>query len=204
MITLESHAATCAECWARGDKRLREEKTCDNTDYRENYNREESSCASKTNTDQSDVSSTVEENYVEAAEFPLSNCSRPATPFLYAEIYSELCPIAEDNNFDLSRVCDPVSLASMWRNCRARRQVAQKIALCEEESDTESFVSCKEYLEEQARGDDTLNGETTLGEGFLDFFDEKVLDRHTLDEKDTNPENSGETNMPTTVCWDLL
>jgi hypothetical protein len=204
MVVLETHTATCAECWARGDKRVSEEAAYDNTDgYRQQFNRKGLNRASDTSTDDSDGSFEVDANYVEAEEFPLPNSSRPATPCLYAEINSELCPIADDNEFDLSRVCDPVNLASIWREYRARRQVTQDIVFWEDESDTESFVSCQEYLDDQDCDDPTLCKQA------LEALEEETLLQWTLDEEATDPKNNREdeiayykeNNSKPRLCW---
>jgi hypothetical protein len=176
MVTLESHTATCAECWARGDKRVSEEETCDNADKEDPY------CAGDINTDCSDDSCEIDETYFEAEEFPLPNPSRPTTPYLYADILSELCPIEDDNEFDLSRVCDPVNLASFGKDYRARRQGTQGIVSWEDDSDTQSFVSCQEFLEDGAADEDNFYEKT---------LEEEILPEWILDEEDTDFTNKG-------------
>ncbi|OQE02799.1 hypothetical protein PENVUL_c038G08485 [Penicillium vulpinum] len=146
MITLESHTATCGDCWARGDKRVFEQQTCDEADTDgEASEMVMSGCESST--DESVDSSDDEEGYFSAEEFlSPSSYSRPATPQLYYEQHSGLCPVSEDNDFDLTRTCDPVDLASMGKDYRARRYKTSSFQYLSD--GTESFVSCEEYLNE--------------------------------------------------------
>lgn len=148
MITLESHTATCADCWARGDKRVYELETYDEANRDVEASRTGTfDCES--NADGSQNSSDDDEDYFSAEEFlSPSPYLRPATPQLYYEVHSELCPVSEDNEFDLTRTCDRVDLASMGRDYRARRH---KTTSSQYSSDgTDSFVSCEEYLDEEA------------------------------------------------------
>ncbi|CAI7597404.1 unnamed protein product [Penicillium palitans] len=98
--------------------------------------------------DASDNSSNDDEDYFSAEEFlSPSPYPRPATPQLYYEVHSELCPVSEDNEFDLTRACDPVDLALMGRDYRARRHKTTSSQYSSGDSD--SFVSCEEYLDEE-------------------------------------------------------
>lgn len=144
MIILESHTATCKDCWARGDKRVSEE--WDNIEQSE---RAQITLAEEceSNTDRGCLISDDEGGYPQAEDFL---CSRPSTPQLYYEIHSSLCPVAEDNNFELTRVCDPVHPASMGRDYRARRceNTSSQYYSDSEWDEVDSFVSCEEYFEE--------------------------------------------------------
>lgn len=98
--------------------------------------------------DGSDNSSDDDEAYFSAEEsLSPSPYSRPATPQLYYEVHSELCPVSEDNDFDLTRACDPVDLASMGRDYRARRHKTTPSQYLSDGED--SFVSCEEYPHEE-------------------------------------------------------
>ncbi|KAJ5824549.1 hypothetical protein N7447_006889 [Penicillium robsamsonii] len=156
MITLESHTATCGDCWVRGDKRVYEQETCEEAGGdREASKRATLDCESEADT--SDNSSDDEDYF--SADVPLSpsSYSRPATPQLYYEQHSALCPVSEDNDFDLTRTCDPVDLASMGRDYRARRY---KTTRSEYSSDgTDSFVSCEEYLDEESTEEENFVSE---------------------------------------------
>lgn len=155
MITLESHTATCADCWARGDKRVYELQTCDKADRAgESAKIPTPNCES--DADRSDNTSDDEDEYFQAEEFlsPSSN-SRPTTPQLYYELHSEPCPVSEENEFDLTKACDPVDLASMGRNYRARRHKTTSKDLSD---GIDSFVSCEEHLEETFDREDSSSG----------------------------------------------
>ena len=142
MITLESHSATCADCWARGNKRIYEPQTCDKADKEgEATGTAKSDCES--GVDGSKKGSGDDRDYFPAEEFlSPSPYSRPGTPQLYYELHSACCPVSEDNDFDLTRTCDPVDLASMRRDYRARRP--KKLS-----DGTDSFVFCEEYVDEE-------------------------------------------------------
>ncbi|KAJ5788230.1 hypothetical protein N7457_003220 [Penicillium paradoxum] len=143
MITLESHTATCEDCWARGDRRISEEWVNVDPD-----------CES--DTDRNAISSDDEDGYLKAEVFL---CSRPSTPQLYYEIHSALCPVIEDNDFDLTRACDPVQLGSMGRDYRARRnKMTSSECLSDGESDgADSFASCEEYINEETPEEEQLD-----------------------------------------------
>ncbi|CAI7591519.1 unnamed protein product [Penicillium crustosum] len=147
MITLESHTAICADCWARGDMRVYEPQTYDGAN-RDGEVSKTVTLDCESDAERSDNSSDDDEDYFSAEEFPSSPAyPRPATPQLYYEVHLELCPVSEDNEFDLTRACDPVDLASMGRDYRARRH---KTTASQYSSDgTNSFVSCEEYLDEE-------------------------------------------------------
>ncbi|KAJ5365164.1 hypothetical protein N7517_008050 [Penicillium concentricum] len=156
MITLESHTATCGDCWARGDKRVYEQQACDEGDGHGEVSKGaildcESDADGSANTSD-------DEDYFSADEFLApSPYSRPATPPLYYEQHSAMYPVSEDNDFDLTRACDPVDLASMGRDYRARRHRA---APSEYSSDgTDYFVSCEEYPDEESPDEEKFNGE---------------------------------------------
>ncbi|KGO39651.1 hypothetical protein PEX2_046760 [Penicillium expansum] len=145
MITLESNTATCADCWARGDKRVYERQTSDKADKdAEASKTTTSNCES--DADGSDNSSDDDEYFLAEEFLSPYPCSRPATPQLYFEVHSELCPVSEDNEFDLTRACHPIDPASMGRDYRARRH--KTIPFEDLSDDTDSFVSCEEYLDE--------------------------------------------------------
>lgn len=160
MITLESNTATCAECWARSDKRASEGQTYDIFNTEEAESNDITTGLLDTDT-KSHSSFEVDEVYFDVAESLPAISSRPSTPILYAEINSALCPVSEDNDFDLSRVCDSVKLADMGIDYRARRSLAQttKRALWEVDSDINSFVSCLEHMDELALDDGTSDEE---------------------------------------------
>lgn len=147
MITLESHTATCADCWARGDKRVYEPQTYDEAD-RDGEAFKTATFDCESDAERSDNSSDDDEDYFSAEEFlSPSPYLRPATPQLYYEVHSEMCPVSEDNEFDLTRTCDPVDPASMRRDYRAR---CHRTSSSQYSSDgTDSFVSCEEYLDEE-------------------------------------------------------
>lgn len=166
MITLESVSATCGDCWVRGDKRV--SKGSDNAD-------QGGSAANSTipacvrEKDGSEKGSYEGEEYFQAEEYisPLPS-SRPPTPQLYYEIRSALCPVEEDNDFDLTRACDPVDVASIGRDYRARchTKLAFGYLSDDESDDTGSFVSCEEYLGGEARREE-LDIESDQGDGSL-------------------------------------
>ncbi|CAI7638299.1 unnamed protein product [Penicillium glandicola] len=144
MITLESHTATCGDCWARGDKRVYEQQTYDRAD-RDGEASGETTLDCENDRDGTGNSSDDEEDYFSAEEFMSpSQYSRPVTPQLYYEIHSASCPVSEDNDFDLTRTCDPVGLASMGRDYRARRHTSTDEYLDEETSDEEDLRSGNE------------------------------------------------------------
>ncbi|KAJ5502967.1 hypothetical protein N7463_005841 [Penicillium fimorum] len=147
MITLESHTATCGDCWARGDKRVYEQQTCEEAGGDgEASKRVKLDCES--DADRSDNSSDDEDYFSADESLSPSPYSRPATPQLYYEQHFELRSVSEDNDFDLTRICDTVDLASIGRDYRARRH---KTTRSEYSSDgTDSFVSCEEYLDEES------------------------------------------------------
>ncbi|CAG8889800.1 unnamed protein product [Penicillium egyptiacum] len=147
MITLESHTATCADCWARGDKRVYEPQTCDEAD-RDGEAPEMATLDCDSDPAETDNISDDDEDYLSAEEsVSPSTYSRPVTPQLYYEIHSPSCPVSEDNHFDLTRTCDPVDLASMGRDYRARRHRTTPFQCLSDGAD--SFVSCEEYLDEE-------------------------------------------------------
>ncbi|KGO73820.1 hypothetical protein PITC_035360 [Penicillium italicum] len=158
MITLESHTSTCADCWARGDKRVYEPLTCDNADSDGEASKTATSNY-ESDTDGSDISSDDDEYFPAEELLSPSPYSRPATPQLYYEVHSEFCPVSEDNEFDLTRACDPVDLASMGRDYRARRH--KTISFEDFLDGTDSFVSCEEYLDE----DEEIPDEESFGSG---------------------------------------
>ncbi|KAJ5207316.1 hypothetical protein N7491_002051 [Penicillium cf. griseofulvum] len=101
----------------------------------------------ESNADGSDNSSDDEEDYFSAEEFlSPSPYLRPTTPQLYYEQHPAWWPVCEDNNFDLTRTCDPVDPVSMGRDYRARHQKTTPSQYSSD--DTDHFVSCKEYLDE--------------------------------------------------------
>lgn len=155
MITLESHTATCADCWARGDKRVYEPPTCEKTD-RDEEDPEMATLDFEPNAAESDNISDDDEEYFSAEEsLSPSPCSRPATPQLYYEVHPPWCPVSEDNDFDLTRACDPVDLTSVGRDYRARRH---KTTTLEYLSDSEdSFVSCEEYVDEETPDEESFS-----------------------------------------------
>jgi hypothetical protein len=146
MITLESHTATCADCWARGDKRVYGQPTCDKAD-RDGEAPDMATLDCELNAAESDNISDDDEDYFSAEEsLSPSTYSRPATPQLYYEVHPPWCPVSEDNDFDLTRACDPVDIASVGRDYRARRH---KMTTLEDLSDgADSFVSYEEYVDE--------------------------------------------------------
>jgi hypothetical protein len=146
MVYLESHTATCRDCWARGDNRITEEKRFDSTD--ENG---DSSSNMPTIDCEDEPLPDDEGEYFATKECTMSSPpSRPVTPQLYYEIHPASCPVAEDNDFELTRTCEPVDLGSIWRDYRARRgkSTSLQCLLGGEPDDATSFVSCEEYIDD--------------------------------------------------------
>ncbi|KAJ5170786.1 uncharacterized protein N7500_003569 [Penicillium coprophilum] len=156
MVALESHTATCGDCWTRGDKRVYERQEYHESDKdREDSKKAISDCESQSN-GSDNISD--DEDYFSADEFlSLSPYSRPATPQLYYEQNSTICPVSEDNDFDLTRTCDPVDLASMGRDYRARRHKTTS-SECPLDG-TYSFVSCEEYGDEEPPDEENTGAE---------------------------------------------
>ncbi|CAG8208926.1 unnamed protein product [Penicillium salamii] len=133
MIMVESHTATYAECWARGDKRFNEDQTSntDNIDWKEvdllGYR------IPKSKTDWGDSDSEDEDIFFDALEFQL-----------------------QDNYFDLDRVCDPVKLTPIRWDSRARIQQKRNALNTEGELefDTDSVVSYTNHVNEQGKSFD--------------------------------------------------
>ncbi|KXG54612.1 uncharacterized protein PGRI_077560 [Penicillium griseofulvum] len=117
-----------------------------------------------TDADGSDNGSDEKEGYFSAEEFlSPSPYLRPATPQLYYEQHPAWWPVSDDNNFDLTRTCDPVDPVSMRRDYRARRPKTTPSQYSSD--DTDSFVSCEEYLDEENPDDKdycSRNGEYDL------------------------------------------
>jgi hypothetical protein len=193
MITLESHTATCPECWARGDKRSGEHQLPDIYRIDEPLLDRSLFHLSYIDTDESCSDSEADEVYFEAAEFLPAASSRPSTPPLFAAIYPEVCPVSENKGFDLSRVCDVVKLTSMGYNYRARRQLTRNIAtsLSEVESDTESFASCLEYMDEQAFDCHTPHEEYSQDAPWEEVGDSEILNELLCDEDADNESSHG-------------
>lgn len=159
MITLESHTATCAECWARGDKRVGEDQAYV-TDYKEWTDlHKPANQPFDISSNLNDNSSEDEDVFVEAAEFLPVISSRPPTPVLY--------DLSENNVFDLSRMCDSATLPSVRWSYRARRHQTrnERNTRWEVGSDTDSFCTCLEYMDEEEQdSDDGIVYEEALGE----------------------------------------
>ncbi|KAJ5354443.1 hypothetical protein N7541_005487 [Penicillium brevicompactum] len=173
MITLESHTATCAECWARGDKRVGEDQAYV-TDFKEwGDPQKPANQPLDINSNSNDNSPEDEDIFVEAAEFLPIISSRPPTPVLYG--------FSENNVFDLSRICNSVIVPSVRWSYHARRHQTrnERHTRWEVESDTESFCTCLEYMddEEQDSDDGTVYeqvlGEASYGEAFIAEISEK-------------------------------
>jgi hypothetical protein len=146
MITVESHTATCGDCWARGNQRVYEQQPCNDADREGESEMATLDCESDAYG--SDNSSEDEEDYFSAEEFlSPSPYLRPATPQLYYEQHPAWWPVSDDNNFDLTRTCDPVDPVSMRRDYRARRQRTTPSQYSSDGKD--SFVSCEGYLDEE-------------------------------------------------------
>ncbi|CAG8134793.1 unnamed protein product [Penicillium salamii] len=150
MIMVESHTATCAECWTRGDKRVnRDHKSnTDNLEWKEFDFLGYRIPKSKTNWGDSD--SEDGDIFFDALEFQ-PTFSRPSTPIIHAKINPSSCPVSEDNYFDLDRVCDPVKLTSVRWDSRARLQRKRNALSTERglEFDTDSIASFTNHVNEQ-------------------------------------------------------
>ena len=155
MITLGSHTATCAECWTRGDKRVYEQSTCEEAD-RDGEAAEMAKLDCELDSTENDNISDDDDDYFSAEEsLSPSPCSRPATPQLYNEVHPPWCPVSEDNDFHLTRACDPVDLASVGRDYRARRHKTTTLEYLSDGAD--SFVSCEEYVDEEIPDEESFN-----------------------------------------------
>ncbi|KAJ5542888.1 hypothetical protein N7535_005310 [Penicillium sp. DV-2018c] len=147
MVYLQSNTATCRECWMRGDKRIAEETRPANDD-------EDGDWSSNTPTIdcEGDPVLYYEEEYFSTEESPVpSPPSRPMTPQLYYEIHPAWCPVAEDNDFEMTRVCEPVDLGSVWADYRARRHksIPVQCLLGDEPDEAISSSSSDENLDDQ-------------------------------------------------------
>ncbi|KAJ5143236.1 uncharacterized protein N7515_002023 [Penicillium bovifimosum] len=88
--------------------------------------------------------------------------SRPATPQLYYEKHPPWCPVAEDNDFEMTRTCEPVDLGSVWADYRARRGKSTPVQFLpsDESDDAISSGSCEGYLDDETPDEvDVVSGD---------------------------------------------
>lgn len=133
MIQLQDSLHTCKECWLRGDKRITEGDVIENANRKgQGQENDKSGHEISSNIDANDNRAgqieTNSGNADDESESSSAPSSRPQTPTLNFEPDSspdiDSVPeflLAAEYNYDLSRVCDPVNLASIRRNYRARR-----------------------------------------------------------------------------------
>jgi hypothetical protein len=110
--------APYADCWKRGDKRLAKERERHRADRREQkrITSKDGKLHYKDRT-----RGKKEQDKGEEPVLPISP-KRPATPHLNMDLVPDWVHrwlLSEENNFDCSRVCDPVKLESIGKDYRA-------------------------------------------------------------------------------------